>query len=215
MKRVTLSAFLFILGAVGCSQAAVRIGFLGGYALAMKKNYGQAFAYGANLTLDLHKNFAIELSVVRYQYSVEGSAEGLSTGTLAFLPLEIGLKGQWPLPGEKFTPFIVLGAGYSFHQFNLDSQVAGNWESIGFRIMEKLNNAIVYHIGAGLEIALDRRVALVLEARLRNEVLLGIFQSQGSWTISDLVGSQEASGELNNLNQSSIVFGLGLQFSLR
>jgi len=209
MKRVTLSAFLFILGAAGWCQAAVHIGILGGYALATEKNYGQAFAYGASLTFDLHKNFAIELRGVRFQYSVEGSADGLSKGTLAVLPLEIGLKGQFPLPGEQFTPFIVLGAGYSIHQFSLDSQVTGNWESIGFRITEKLNNAVVYHIGTGLEIALGRSVALVLEARFR------IIQSQGSWTISDLVGNQETSGDLINLNQNSIVFGLGLQFSLR
>lgn len=209
MKRVTLSAFLFILGAVGCSQAAVRFGFLGGYALATEKNYGQAFAYGASLTFDLHKNFAIELRGVRFQYSVTGSADGLSTGTLAVLPLEIGLKGQFPLPGGRFTPFVGLGAGYSLHQFTLDSQVAGNWESIGFRITEKLNNAVVYHIGAGLEIALDRSVALVLEARFR------IIQSDGAWTISDLVGNEETSGDLSKLNQNSIVFGLGLQFSFR
>lgn len=209
MKRVTLSAFLFILGAVGCSQAAVRIGFLGGYALATENNYGQAFAYGASLTFDLHKNFAIELRGVRFQYSVAGSVDGLSTGTLAVLPLEIGLKGQFPLAGGRFTPFVGLGAGYSIHQFTLDSQVAGNWESIGFRITEKLNNAVVYHIGAGLEIALNRSVALVLEARFR------IIQSDGSWTIADLVGNEETSGDLSKLNQNSIVFGLGLQFSLR
>lgn len=209
MKKIALTAFLLILGAAEWCQAAIHIGILGGYALPTEKNYGRAFAYGAGFTLDLQKNFAIELRGVRFEYSVEGSADGLSKGTLAVLPLEISLKGQFPLPGGRFTPFIALGAGYSFHQFTLDSQVAGNWESIGFRITEKLNNAVVYHIGAGLEIALDRSVALVLEARFR------IIESQGNWTLSDLVGNEEISGDLTNLNQSSIVFGLGLQFSLR
>lgn len=209
MKKASLLTVLFLAVGLGWCQASIRIAVLGGYALPIQKGYGSAFAYGAGLSIDLHRNFALELRGVRYQSQIEGSLEGLSKGALAVMPVEIGLQGRFPLSGEKLVPFVAVGAGYFFHNFSLDPQVAADWDKLGFSISEKLDNAVGFHVGAGLEIGLNQGLALVLEARFR------IVQSRGSWVMSDLIGNEDISGDLSQLSQSSIVFGLGLQFSIR
>jgi len=209
MKRASWLAILLIATGAGWCQAAVRIGILAGYAQPFEKVYGGGFAYGAGLSFDLHRNIALELRTVRYQYSLEGSLDGLSKGTLSVMPVEIGFKGRFPLAGEKIVPYITVGGGYSFHQFTIDPQLAAVWEKIGFGFTEKMNNAFGFHAGAGLEIVLTPGLALVLDASFR------FVRSEGSWTMSDLVGGQEVSGDLAKLGQNSVVFGLGLQFSWR
>jgi opacity protein-like surface antigen len=209
MKRAALSAILILIIALGSSQAAIHIHILGGYALPTDKNYAQAFAYGAGLSYDLHKYFAIELSGIRYESSVVGSVDGLSKGTLAVLPLEVSLKGQLPLSGGRFTPYFAVGAGYSIYQFTLDPQIAADWEKVGFRITEKLDNSIGFHFGAGLEVALNRSLALVFDARFR------FAEGNAAWTMTDQTGNEEISGNLEKLDQGSIVLGIGLKFSLR
>jgi opacity protein-like surface antigen len=209
MKRAALSAILLLIIALGSSQAAIHIHILGGYALPTEKNYAQAFAYGAGLSFDLHKYLAIELSGIRYESSVAGSEDGLSKGTLAVLPFEVSLKGQLPLSGGRFTPYFAVGAGYSIYQFSLDPQIVANWEKVGFRITEKLDNAIGFHFGAGLEVALNRSLALVFDAKYR------FAEGNAAWTMTELAGNEEISGDLEKLDQGSIVLGIGLKFSLR
>ncbi len=209
MKRAALSAILLMIIATGSSQAAVHISLLGGYALPTQKNYAQAFAYGAGLSFDLHKYFAIELSGIRYESSTAGSEDGLSKGTLAVLPLEVSLKGQLPLSGGRFTPYFAVGAGYSIYQFSLDPQIVADWEKVGFRITEKLDNAIGFHFGGGLEVALNRSLALVIDARFR------FTEGKAAWTMTDQTSKEEISGELEKLDQGSLVLGIGLKFSLR
>jgi len=209
MKRAALSAILLMIIAMGSSQAAVHISILGGYTLPTEKNYARAFAYGAGLSFDLHKYFAIEVSGLRYESSVAGSEDGLSKGTLAVLPLEVSLKGQFPLSGGRFTPYFAVGAGYCIYQFSLDPQIVANWEKVGFRITEKLDNAIGFHFGAGLEVALNRSLALVFDAKFR------FAEGNAAWTMTDQTGEVEISGDLEKLDQGSIVLGIGLKFSLR
>jgi len=209
MKRAALSAILLLIIALGSSQAAVHISILGGYTLPTEKNYARAFAYGAGLSFDLHKYFAIEVSGLRYESSVAGSEDGLSKGTLAVLPLEVSLKGQFPLSGGRFTPYFAVGAGYCIYQFTLDPQIVADWEKVGFRITEKLDNAIGFHFGAGLEVALNRNLALVFDAKFR------FAEGNAAWTMTDQTGEVEISGDLEKLDQGSIVLGIGLKFSLR
>jgi len=209
MKRAALSAILLMLIALGSSPAAVHISLLGGYALPTGKNYAGAFAYGAGLSFDLHQYFAIEVGAFRYESSVTGSADGLSKGTLAVLPLEVSLKGRMPLSGGRFTPYFAVGAGYFIHQFNLDSQIAADWEKVGFSIAEKLENAIGFHFGVGLDVALSPSLAVVIDVRYR------FAESKATWTMTDLTGQEETSGALDKLDQGSIALGIGLKFSLR
>jgi outer membrane protein W len=209
MKRAALSAILLMIVAGGSSQAAIHFSILGGYALPTEKNYVQAFAYGVGLSFDLHKYFAIELSGIRYESSVTGTDVGLSKGTLAVLPLEVSLKGQFPLSGGRFTPYFDVGVGYFIHQFTLDPQIEANWKDVGFRITEKLDNAVGFHVGAGLEVALNQSLALVIDARFR------FAEGNATWTMTDLIGEEEISGNLEKLDQGSIVLGIGLKFSFR
>jgi opacity protein-like surface antigen len=209
MKRAALSAILLMIITVGSSQAAIHFSILGGYALPTQKNYAQAFAYGAGLSFDLHRYFAIELSGIRYETSVAGAEDGLSKGTLAVLPLEVSLKGQFPLSGGRFTPYFAVGVGYSIYQFSLDRQLVADWEKVGFSITEKLDNAIGFHFGAGLEVALNLSLALVIDARFR------FAEGNAAWTMTDQTGKEQISGELEKLDQGSIVLGIGLKFSLK
>jgi len=209
MKRAALSAILLMIITVGSSQADIHFSILGGYALPTQKNYARAFAYGAGLSFDLHRYFAIELSGIRFETSVAGAEDGLSKGTLAVLPLEVSLKGQFPLSGGRLTPYFAVGAGYSFYQFSLDPQIVANWEKVGFRITEKLDNAIGFHFGAGLEVALNASLALVFDAKYR------FAEANAAWTMTDQTSNEAISGALEKLDQGSIVLGIGLKFSLR
>ncbi len=209
MRRAGVSAILLMIVVTVSSQAAVHFSLLGGYALPTDKNYAKAFAYGAGLSFDLHKNFAIELSVLRFQSPVAGSEEGLSKGTLAVLPLEICLRGQFPLANGRFIPYFTVGAGYFLNRFSLDSQIVAGWELVGFRISEKLDSSVGYHFGAGLEIALNKSLAVAMDARFH------IAEARAAWTMTDLAGNEEISGELKNLDLGSIVVGIGFKFSFR
>lgn len=181
------------------------IGAIVGYAMLSEENYGSGFKYGGSLCLEITKNIAIELSGLRFQSNVEGNPEALSEGKLSIIPIQLSLKARFLMAG-RFVPYVLGGGGYYLSSFALDERIISNWDAFGFDIEEKVENAIGFHFGAGIDLFLTKNIALNADLRYC------IAKTKGSWTLTDQFAGIETSGNLEALNLNSFMFGAGLKF---
>lgn len=181
------------------------IGAIGGYAMPSENNYNNGIKYGGGFSLGIFKYLSLEVCGLRFQSDVEGSLEGLSKGKLAVMPVQLSIQARLPV-SSRFVPYLLGGGGYYINSFKLDGEIADNWEALGFTIEEKVENVFGYHFGAGIDFFFTKSIALNLDARYC------LAKVKGSWTLTDQIGGTQTSGDLEDLNLNSFVFGAGLKF---
>jgi len=181
------------------------VGFLAGYAMPTESNFSSGLKYGGNICLGITKNISIELKGLSFQSDVEGDPEALSKGKLSVIPIQLSVQARFPI-SWRFLPYLVGGGGYYLNRFNLDKEITDAWDALGFDLEEKVENAIGYHIGAGIDLFLTKNIALNADVRYF------IAKIKGSWTLTDQIIGTETSGSLEDLNLNSLIFGGGLKF---
>jgi outer membrane protein W len=181
------------------------VGFLAGYAMPAENNYSSGLKYGGNICLGITKNVSVELSGLRFQSDVGGDPEALSKGKLSVIPIQLSIQARFPI-SWRFLPYLLGGGGYYLNRFNLDREIIDAWDALGFDIEEKVENAIGYHFGAGIDLFITKNIALNADVRYF------ITKIKGSWTLTDQIIGTENSGSLENLNLNSLIFGGGLKF---
>lgn len=206
-KRIAVILAALLLPAAA-AEAAFHLGLRGGYALFMDKSYAGAPAYGLSLGFDLARNLSLELSGTRFESSVTASADGLSAGRLALMPLEIAVEARFPLGDGKLAAFGGFGGGFGFTSFTLDSTSAAGWTAVGFAVAEKVQSTACLCAAAGLEYAVSRTSVLRLEARYR------LMKPSGTWSITDLLSGEKISGTLDKLSLDSLTIGLAVRMGL-
>ena len=181
------------------------VGFLAGYAMPAENNYSSGLKYGGNICLGITKNVSIELKGLSFQSDVEGNPEALSKGKLSIIPIQLSIQARFPI-SWRFLPYLLGGGGYYLNRFNLDEEIIDAWDALGFDIEEKVENAIGYHFGAGIDLFITKNIALNADIRYF------IAKIKGSWTLTDQIIGTENSGSLEDLNLNSLIFGGGLKF---
>ena len=181
------------------------VGFLAGYAMPAENNYSNGLKYGGNICLGITKNISIEIKGMSFQSDVEGDPEALSKGKLSVMPIQLSIQARFPI-SWRFLPYLLGGGGYYLNRFNLDQEIIDAWDALGFDLEEKVENAIGYHFGAGIDLFLTKNIALNADIRYF------IAKIKGSWTLTDQIIGAENSGSLEDLNLNSLIFGGGLKF---
>jgi opacity protein-like surface antigen len=181
------------------------LGFLAGYAMPAASNYSNGFNYGGNICLGITKNVSIELKGLRFQSDVEGDPEALSKGKLSVMPIQLSIQLRFPVSG-RFSPYLLGGGGYYLNRFNIDEEITDAWDDLGFDIEEKAENAIGYHLGAGIDLFITNNIALNADIRYC------LAKIKGSWTLTDQVIGTKTSGDIEDLDFNSLILGGGLKF---
>ena len=181
------------------------VGFLAGYAMPAENNYSSGLKYGGNICIGITKNVSIELKGLSFQSDVEGNPEALSKGKLSVIPIQLSIQARFPI-SWRFLPYLLGGGGYYLNRFNLDKEIIDAWDALGFDIEEKVENAIGYHFGAGIDLFITKNIALNADVRYF------IAKIKGSWTLTDQAIGTETSGVIEDLNLNSLIFGGGLKF---
>jgi len=187
------------------TEPKIGVGIISGYAMLSEEKYESGLNYGANFCFGVTKNIAIELSVLRFQSNVEEDPKALSNGKLSVVPIQLGIQARFPING-KFVPYIVGGGRYYLNSFSLDTETSNEWNSLGFDLEEKVENAMGFYFGVGIDFFFTKNLALNADVRY------GIAKIKGSWTITDQIGGTSTTGDLENLNLGGIMFGGGLKF---
>jgi outer membrane protein W len=181
------------------------IGLLAGYAMPAENNFGNGLKYGGNICLGITKNISIELKGLSFQSDVVGDPEALSKGKLSVVPLQLSVQARFPV-SSRFSPYLLGGGGYYLSNFNIDEEITDAWDALGFDIEEKVENAIGYHIGVGIDLFITKNIALNADLRYC------LAKIKGSWTLKDQIIGTETSGDIEDLNLNSLIFGGGLKF---
>lgn len=211
MKKSVILCFM-ILSLALFSNAAIKAGLFGGFALTTEANYGNGIAFGGHLGFELTPNIAVELRAARFSFDVTGSDTGLSKGKMAVMPLELNIQGRLPV-GNKLVPYVAVGGGYGLNTFDLDPGLLSDWGNKGMTIEESIKSGLTILFGLGVDFAVmpgpksNQGLFLNLEARyLMNKV-------NGTWTITDTATNTVASDTLKGLKLDTIMVGLGLKYS--
>jgi outer membrane protein W len=206
MKKVFI-ATLLVLSTVTFTIAQLRIGLSGAYSIPSNSNYKGGIAVGVQIGYIIIDNLSVEFGGMTYKYTVDGSREGLSKGSLSLVPFEFTLQGRLPLSGKKIVPYIMVGFGYEKNKFSIDSQVTAPWNNAGISIEEKVENSMTYHTGIGVDFFLIKK----LFANMNVKYLMA--ETEGSWRQTDTGTGASLSGSLNNLKFGAILISLGLKYS--
>ena len=181
------------------------IGVGAGYSLTREDLYSDEINYGGSFCLGISKNLSIELSGLRFQNDVEGSADGLSKGRLSVVPIQLSIQVRLPVT-QGFIPYVLGGGGYYLNSFELDGEIVGTWDALGFDVEEKIDHSFGYHFGAGFDVFISGNIALSANVRYC------LVQAKGSWSLTDQIGGTSTQGSIENLNLNTIIFGAGLKF---
>ena len=181
------------------------IGVGAGYSMPQEDNYSEGINYGGNFCLGIIKYLSFEVSGLRFQNDVEGSVDGFSKGKLTVMPIQLSIQVRFPLTG-RFIPYVLGGGGYYLNSFALDGEISDAWDALGFDIEEKIKNSFGYHFGAGLDFFITGKVAISADFKYC------MVKSKGSCSLADQIGGAVTSGDLENLNLNTMMFGAGLKF---
>jgi opacity protein-like surface antigen len=189
-----------IIGAYGTVQALgeVRLGVHGGYTAGGDIENSDV-AYGAQVELGITPNLGVEVAVSRF--SDEAKEQGVEI-ELDYTSIAASLV--WRADLSAPLGFFILG-GFNYNivdgDAKLDSRVFGNTVAIDF----DLDNAVGFHVGAGLNIALADNLELFTEYRYTFLDLEGKIsaRSQGVVVEESIDGSA---------NFGIIKFGINLMF---
>ena len=210
MKKTVILCFM-ILSLTLFSNAAIKVGLFGGFALTNEANYGNGIAFGGHLGFELTPNIAVELRATRFSFDVAGSDTGLSKGKMAVMPLELNIQGRFPV-GKSIIPYIAVGGGYSLNSFDLDAALVGGWDAVGMDIEETVKSGLAIFVGLGLDFAImpgpnpGQGLFINLEARYM------MSKTSGSWTLTDQVSKISTGADLIDLKLDTIMLGLGLKY---
>ncbi len=184
------------------------LGLNGGYALPSEGAYGGNPAFGLSLAYYLNSHMALEMSAYRTSSRVEESLEGLSAGRLTAFPLSISLLGRYPIT-DRVVPYGTAGAVFHFNSFRVCSRCLETWDALGIDIQERMENALGFQVGGGVDYMLGRALGLNVEVRYH------FMKSGGTWAMTDRLSGLETSGELKDLNLNALVFRVGVKIFLR
>jgi opacity protein-like surface antigen len=196
-----------VLAAAGPVRADLYARLQGLYALPTGASYSGGAGFCLAAGLDLDPRFSLELGLRNWTLSSTGSVEGLSLGRLHLWPVEIALRAGFPL-GEKLRLFGEAGVGYVINAFALDGDLADDWASVGFEIVETAQNGLAARLGTGLEIVLSPTMTFDIAASY------SLLRTSGEWTITDVHSGEAASGTLESLTFDSFTLSLGLKIAL-
>ncbi len=167
----------------------IGVGLAGGYAKPSNELYSGGMAFGFCVSIGFIEYLAVEITGQYFGPKVESSDEGLSKGKLSIMPIQLSLQGRYPFSGGRLVPYLELGGGYYLNNFTVDGDLAGNWERVGFKLEEKVESAMGFHFGAGLDFYVIRNLSLGLGFKYC------LAKMKGSWSLTDIASSTEVSGD--------------------
>ena len=189
---------------VGPSFSSLRtnVGLKFGMAFPGKNYYDKGVCYGVSFNFILINNLSIELIGLRFTTEVTKSEENdLSKGTLKSIPLQLSIKYQFT-KNSKFVPYILGGADYILynHKVNLPE-----WEDLGFKISEEVDNGIGFHVGLGFDIFISENIALNIDGRYVTS------KTNFNSTILDTKSDISVTKEIKDLKIDLIIATVGLK----
>jgi len=186
-------------------RPAFGLGISAGYANPTEGIYDGGVLFSGRFCFSITKNIGLELKGLMFQSSVEGEPEGLSTGKMTFVPIQLSIQGRFPV-GKSIVPYIGLGACYYLSSFEVDSEIVDDWNALGFDIEEEVDNTLGFHFGLGLDYFFTKNLAL------NADISYCLVKLKGSWSITDQVSGTQVSGDLEDLNFNTIMLGMGLKY---
>jgi len=190
------------------------IGVDAGYSITQEDNYSEGINYGGSFCLGIIEYLSLEVSGLRFQNDVEGSVDGFSKGKLTVMPVLLSIQARLPVT-PRFIPYIQGGGGYYLSSFALDEEIINTWDTLGFDVkegfdvkgkIENRKNIFGYHFGAGLDFFITRNIAINADFKYC------MVKSKGLWSLTDQISGTVTSGDLENLNLNTMMFGAGLKF---
>lgn len=202
---IPMLGILLLLSLTGLSYGVRSgMGISAGYALPANTNFAGGLMYGVNFCVEITQYFAIELSGLRFQSNVTGAADSLSDGKLTVMPVQLSIQGRYPI-NKQFVPYVSGGGGYYVNSFAIDSQITDAWNAVDFDIEEKIENAIGFHIGAGIDYFFNRRLAINADFKYC------ICKTTGSWSLTDRVTAATTSGDIDDIDLNIIMITAGVK----
>lgn len=190
----------------GEKRPALGLGVFAGYAMPDESIYGGGVMFGGRLCYSITKNIGIELKGLMFQSTVEQEElEGLSPGKFTFTPVQVSLQGRFPV-GEKIVPYVEAGVSFYLNSFEIDSEIADGWNALGFDIEEKVETALGYNLGIGIDYFFTSNLAL------NANVGYCLSEAEGTWSITDQASGTQATGDFPGLHFSNIMLGIGLKY---
>ena len=180
------------------------VGILAGAGI-LNSYAGSGPAFGATISYGISKNLAVELAGLFFAGKGENDPLTLPEGTLTIMPLQLSLQGRFPL-GRKLGSYLLAGGSCFLNSFSMDSRVEAGWKDVGITLEENVHTAFGFHFGAGLEYALRKTMAVVLDVRY----CLG--QAKGDWSITDNASAVESAGTFSGLDMNTLIFSIGLKY---
>jgi opacity protein-like surface antigen len=207
MKHHPILLVAAVLSLAATARADIYLNLDGTYALRTNQPYASRPGIGIAAGWAWNSRFALELGLRYWSSPVDGTIDGLSSGTVHVLPLELAFRSRWPL-GSNLLLCGEAGAGYAFHSFSIKESLQAGWKALGFSVKESVKNGLAAHLGVGLEYALSPKMTIDMGIRWH------LLRTKGEWSITDDESGVAQAGTVKKLSFDALTFSLGLKIVL-
>jgi outer membrane protein W len=163
------------------------------FASLFEKDYGNGLRLSGNFCYKLAERLSLELTIQTYRVNVKANSQALSEGKLSMFPIQLSLRGHFPLK-NNFTPYVFCGLGYYLNNFSSRAITIPELD-------EEVNNSLELHFGGGVDYFFHKNIALNADLRFC------LVKTSVSVTyLGELIGT------IGNINLSSFMLGIGVKY---
>ena len=137
-----------------------------------------------------------ELGVRFFSSGIDGDPQGLSQGSLSVFPVQLSVQHLFPIDGQT-TAYLAGGMGYYLNGFSV--------EDTSFDRVEKVRNALGFHLGGGIEYFFKGNLAVKMDLKYC------LIKTSGSWSYTDPIAGP-VSGTIDNINLNTVLVAIGIKY---
>jgi outer membrane protein len=164
-----------------------------GYASLFDTNYGNGLRLSGNFCYKLTEKLSLELMIQTFRVNVKADSQGLMEGKLSMFPIQLSLRGNFPLKAN-INPYLSAGLGYYLNNFSV----------IGITIPEIdeiVHDALGLHFGGGVDYFFHENMAVNADLRF-------CLVKAGAW--ETYLG--EPTRKIGDINLGSFMLGIGIKY---
>lgn len=183
----------------------IGIGLDMGYSMPSNTFHDNSFTFGGKLSFIFGRYFGIEINGLFHKLSVLEDQNAFSNGELTNAIFDLSLQGRLPI-GQKMGAFLFAGINYNLNNFTINNDLLNSWKELGIDITETIDNNMGFHLGAGLDFFITKKLAVGMNIKYV------ISKPNGSWVFVDQLSNIEINDSFEKLNLNSLYLGITLKY---
>ena len=168
-----------------------------GSSFPSKREYNSGLDFSGFFSYRFSEKVTAELTARFFSSGVQGDPQELSQGSLSVFPVQLSVQHGFPIDSQT-TAYLGGGIGYYLNGFSV--------EDASFDRVEKVKNALGFHLGGGIEYFFKGNLAVKVDLKYC------FIKTSGSRSFTDPGTGLPVSQTIDNIRLNTLLIGIGIKY---